>query len=85
MPQASGNKNVAEEVTFLLRVAWAESPGLAIQLAARFPSIKLKNDTRGLLLTFPEKVIEEPSSLEIILGASLPIDVSSQLKVRYHL
>jgi phosphatidylinositol 4-kinase len=56
---------------------------LAIQLAARFPSPKLKNDVRWLLLNFPEKVIEEASSLEIMFGTSLPSDVSFQLKVRF--
>lgn len=65
----------------MLRLAWVEHPGLAIQLGARFPSVKLKNDIRWLLLNFPEKVIDEPSSLEIMLGATLPADISFQLKV----
>ncbi|EAU36126.1 hypothetical protein ATEG_02852 [Aspergillus terreus NIH2624] len=80
MSHPSGNRNLMEEVTSLLWLAWAESPGLAIQLAARFPSPKLKNDVRWLLLNFPEKVIEEASSLEIMFGTSLPSDVSFQLK-----
>ncbi|GAB1191470.1 hypothetical protein APSETT444_000649 [Aspergillus pseudonomiae] len=80
MPQSSGNRNLMEEATSLLRLAWAEHPGLAIQLGARFPSVKLKNDIRWLLLNFPEKVIDEPSSLEIMLGATLPADISFQLK-----
>lgn len=70
-----------QEAASLLRFAWAESPELAIQLASRFPSVKLKNDLRWLVLNFPEKVIEEPGCLEIMLGATLPTDVSVQLKV----
>ncbi|KAB8070304.1 hypothetical protein BDV29DRAFT_181106 [Aspergillus leporis] len=77
---ASGSRYSTEEAVSLLRLAWAEHPGLAIQLAARFPSIKLKNDIRWLLLNFPEKVIDEPSSLEVMFGATLPADVSFQLK-----
>ncbi|KAF5857163.1 phosphatidylinositol-4- kinase [Aspergillus alliaceus] len=80
MHQASGSRNFTEEAVSLLRLAWAEHPGLAIQLGARFPSVKLKNDIRWLLLNFPEKIVDEPSSLEIMLGATLPADVSFQLK-----
>ncbi|KOC13801.1 putative phosphatidylinositol 4-kinase (STT4) [Aspergillus flavus AF70] len=80
IPQSSGSRNFMEEATSLLRLAWVEHPGLAIQLGARFPSVKLKNDIRWLLLNFPEKVIDEPSSLEIMLGATLPADISFQLK-----
>ncbi|KAL4761682.1 1-phosphatidylinositol 4-kinase STT4 [Aspergillus foveolatus] len=75
-PQFS--KHLTEEN--MLRIALAESPGLAIQLATRFPSGKLSNDIRRLLLSFPEKAIDEPSSLEIMFGSALPADVSSQLK-----
>ncbi|PLB54298.1 phosphatidylinositol 4-kinase [Aspergillus steynii IBT 23096] len=78
--QSPTNRNHTEEATSLLRLAWAESSGLAIQLATRFPSSKLKNDIRWLLLNFPEKVIDEPSGLEIMFGEALPADVSFQLK-----
>lgn len=64
----------------LLRLAWAESPSLAMQLAVRFPSVKIQNDIRWLLLNFPEKALDIPDALEIILGPSLPHDVSFQLK-----
>lgn len=80
-PSQSMSLILPQEVTSLLRLAWAEHPGLAIQLGARFPAVKLKNDIRWLLLNFPEKVIDEPSSLEIMLGATLPADISFQLKV----
>ncbi|KAL2783900.1 hypothetical protein BJX66DRAFT_317608 [Aspergillus keveii] len=76
--QSPLSKHLTEEN--MLRIAWAESPGLAIQLSTRFSSGKLSNDVRKLLLSFPEKAINEPSSLEILFGSALPADVSSQLK-----
>lgn len=75
-----GGKNSSEGVASFLRLAWTESPGLAIQLAARFPSAKMQSDVRWLILNFPEKVIVEPSALEIMFDASLPSDVNFQLK-----
>ena len=58
-----------------------EHPGLAIQLAARFPSAKLTSNVRWLLLNFPEKALDESAGLELLFGTSLPQDVSFQLKV----
>jgi phosphatidylinositol 4-kinase len=75
-----GGKSPAEGPVSFLRLAWAESPGLAIQMAARFPSPKMQSDVRWLILNFPEKVIEEPSALEIMFDNSLPADVTFQLK-----
>ena len=65
----------------MLRLAWAENPGLAIQLANRFPSAKLGNDIRLLILNSPQKSLDEPSGLEIMFGSAMPADVSNQLKV----
>lgn len=70
-----------QDATNLLRLAWSEAPGLAIHLSTRFPSLKLKNDIRWLVLNFPDKAIDEPSALEVIFGSALPADVHSQLKV----
>ncbi|PQE20829.1 phosphatidylinositol 3 protein [Rutstroemia sp. NJR-2017a BBW] len=64
----------------LVRTAWNESPSLAIQLVSRFPSPRLHKDIRWLLLNFPDKAISEPEALHILLGDSLPTDVSFQLK-----
>lgn len=75
-----GGKNHTDGPVSLLRLAWAESAGLAIQMAARFPSRKMQDDVRLLVLNFPEKVLEEPSALAIMFDNSLPVDVSSQLK-----
>ncbi|KAI9370011.1 hypothetical protein BJX61DRAFT_517181 [Aspergillus egyptiacus] len=72
------SKHLTEEN--MLQIAWAESPGLAIQLSTRFSSPKLRSDIRKLLLSFPARAIDEASSLEILFGSMLPSDVSSQLK-----
>lgn len=68
-------------VSPLLKVAWAESASLAVQLAVRFQSLRLNNEVRALLLHNPEKALDEPDALHIMLGSSLPQDVSFQLKV----
>ena len=65
------------------KTAWAEHPGLAIQLNTRFQSQKLANDVRLLLLNYPEKAIGEPDALQILLGDTMPTDVSFQLKVSF--
>ncbi|KAJ9668769.1 phosphatidylinositol-4- kinase [Coniosporium apollinis] len=67
-------------LTLLLKTAWAEDPALAVQLAHRFPSAKLTSEVRWLILNFPGKITHEPDALEILLGNSLPSDVSFQLK-----
>ncbi|KAL8939206.1 MAG: hypothetical protein Q9211_002847 [Gyalolechia sp. 1 TL-2023] len=63
-----------------VNIAWAEDPGLAVQLATRYRSLRLTNDVRRLLLTYPEKTLAQPDALQILLGPSLPSDVNLQLK-----
>ncbi len=63
------------------KAAWAEHPGLAVQLVTRFQSQKLTNDVRWLLLNFPEMAIGEPDALQILIGSSMSKDLSFQLKV----
>ncbi|KAI2100516.1 phosphatidylinositol-4- kinase [Ophidiomyces ophidiicola] len=74
------NRTSEVVISGLLRLAWTENPNLAIQLASRFPSPKIQNDVRWLLFNFPEKVIDEPDCLEILLGPALPEDITFQLK-----
>ena len=64
-----------------LKPAWIEHPGLAIQLATRFASLRLATEVRSLLLRYPERALEEPDALQVLIGASLPTDVLFQLKV----
>ena len=63
-----------------VKTAWLEDPGLAVQLTARSSSPKLTNDVRSLLLKYPERLIEEPDALQILIGYSLPADVTAQLR-----
>ncbi|KAF7894411.1 uncharacterized protein EAF01_009862 [Botrytis porri] len=64
----------------LVKIAWNESPSLAIQLVSRFPSTRLHHDVRLLLLQFPDKAISEPEAVHILLGDTLPPDVAFQMK-----
>ncbi|KAK5936701.1 phosphatidylinositol-4- kinase [Knufia obscura] len=62
------------------RTAWAEDPSLAVQLVTRFPSDHLHRDVRFLLCNFPDKALHEPNAIDILLGETLPQDLSFQLK-----
>ena len=64
-----------------MRTAWTENPALAIELIARFPSAKLHKDVRWLLMNFPDRAISEPEAVQVLLGDTLPSDISFQLKV----
>lgn len=63
-----------------LSTAWAENPGLAIQLVMRFPSPLLLQEIRRLLINSPEKALEEADALPILLGDRLPGDLTTQFK-----
>lgn len=68
-------------VTRLLKTAWTEDAGLAIQLVTRFSSYEtIRNDVRFLLLNFPEKALRESDGVDLLLGDALPGDVTFQLK-----
>lgn len=62
------------------RTAWMENASLAIQLVTRFPSEQLHKSVRFLLCNFPEKALDEPNAIDILLGDALPQDLSFQLK-----
>ncbi|KAK8218530.1 hypothetical protein IWZ01DRAFT_155955 [Phyllosticta capitalensis] len=80
MPGQSSKPPTDAVLSGLLKTAWTEHPHLAVQLAARYNSQKLANEVRWLVLNFPEKVLDEPAALEIMLGRALPDDISFQLK-----
>ncbi|KZF26893.1 phosphatidylinositol 4-kinase [Xylona heveae TC161] len=67
-------------ITPLLKTAWSESTALVLQLVNRFSFPKLTNNARWLLLNFPERALDEADALQLLLGSSLPTDVSFQLK-----
>ena len=79
---SSGSGSIPPDATLcdLLKVAWAEQPSLAIQMTSRFASARLANDVRTLLLRCPDSAIGEPDALQILIGSSLPSDISFQLK-----
>ncbi|KAI9674504.1 MAG: phosphatidylinositol-4- kinase [Caeruleum heppii] len=64
----------------VVRSAWSECPSLAVHLVNRFQSPRLASAVRGLLLNHPEKGIDESDALQLLLGSSIPEDVSSQLR-----
>ena len=65
----------------LVKIAWQHSPGLAIQLAARFPQQTLLREVRDYILNDPASSIDEPEALQILYENGLPLDVGPQLKV----
>ncbi|KAF2973077.1 hypothetical protein GQX73_g651 [Xylaria multiplex] len=64
----------------LIRVAWAESPSLAIELVSRFNMPGVHQEVRWLLLNFPAKALCDAEALSILFGGELPQDVRFQLK-----
>ncbi|KAI9841455.1 MAG: phosphatidylinositol-4- kinase [Sclerophora amabilis] len=76
----AGKAPTEHALSAVLKTAWMESPAMTLQLLTRFQSPKLASDARWLLLNFPEKAIGEPDALQLLLGSSLPNDVSFQLK-----
>ena len=76
----SGSTPSDASLCSLLKTAWTEQPGLAIQMTNRFASAKLASEVRSLLLRYPEQAIGEPDALQILVGSSLPNDISFQLK-----
>ncbi|EMD85075.1 hypothetical protein COCC4DRAFT_45488 [Bipolaris maydis ATCC 48331] len=75
-----GNTLPDAAVTAHLKTAWAEHTGIAVHLVKRFQSQRLNNEVRWQILNFPQKALDEPDALEILLGNSLPNDVSFQLR-----
>lgn len=80
MPGHSGKPPTDAVLSGLLKTAWIENPAIAVQLAFRFNSLRLATEIRWLILNFPEKVLDQPDALEILLDKALPDDVSFQLK-----
>lgn len=64
----------------MVKPAWIQDPVLALRLTQRFSSAQLWDSVRWLVLNFPTKSLNIPEALELLLGPSLPGDVSFQLK-----
>ena len=65
----------------LLKTAWVENASLAIQLALRSHSPRIQSEVRSYLVKAPERAVDEPEALQLLLGSTLPGDISCQLKV----
>lgn len=76
----SANKNKANLLR-LLECAWLEDSSLAIHFPTRYRSPRLADEVRLLLMSFPERATAEPDALKVLLGNSLPSDVTVQMKV----
>ncbi|KAK5133665.1 hypothetical protein LTR08_007519 [Meristemomyces frigidus] len=81
-PMGHSDSSVEDAVfSSLLTTAWNEDPRIAVQLVTRFPhSDRLRGEIRSYLLREPDKAIDEPDALQIMLGSSLPADLKVQLK-----
>ncbi|KAI8624667.1 phosphatidylinositol 3 [Xylariaceae sp. FL1651] len=75
-----GKANLEATLKPLIRVAWTESPSLAIELVSRFSMPSVHQEVRWLLLNFPAKAICDAEALSILFGGELPHDVQFQLK-----
>ena len=76
----SGKARSDAMLSSVLRTAWTENASLAIQLTARFASAKLAGEVRSMVLRNPLRAIAEPDALHILIGPSLPADISTHLK-----
>ncbi|KAI1259653.1 phosphatidylinositol 3 [Xylariaceae sp. FL1019] len=80
MMTSHGKAHLETALKPLIRVAWAESPSLAIELVSRFSMPSILHEVRWLLLNFPTKALYDPEALPILFGGELPQDVRFQLK-----
>lgn len=67
-------------IAIVLPAAWAEDPAIAVQLVKRFQSPRLEADVRRLIRTFPEKVVDQPDAVQIMLGDKISGGLGFQLK-----
>jgi len=76
-----GSGNGDNDILHLLKIAWGVDASLAVHLALRSHSQRVQGEIRSQLLRNPEKALDEPEALQLLLGNTLPGDVSFQLKV----
>ena len=82
LPTPSSSKPLTENGLLpLAKTAWQQDPSIAIELATRFPFLRLQREVRHLLLSTPDLAVACPEALPLIFGGHLPDDVNSQLKV----
>ena len=64
-----------------LKVAWTETPSLALQIAMRAQLHGIMKEIRWKLLNHTEEAIDEPEALHALFGDGVTRDISFQLKV----
>lgn len=80
VPTYSARPSTDSSIVAVLPAAWQEDPAIAVQLTHRFPSERLRQEIRNLILTYPEKVMHVPDAAQIMLGDKLLADMSFQLR-----
>jgi len=83
-PLTSDSKlTTVRDATFsaMISTAWNEDPRIAVQLATRFPhSARLHQEIRSYLIREPQKAVDVPDALYLMIGSSLATDIKTQLK-----
>lgn len=73
--------SLKDSILGLLPLAWSESPALAVALTQRFRSQSLVAAVRRMILDDPRSATSSAEALRLMLGETLPEDVTSQLRV----
>lgn len=63
-----------------ITAAWNQNPLLAIQIALRAQSSFITKEVRSLILRYPDKAIDEPEAVQILLKDGLSKEVLPQLQ-----
>ncbi|KAL7274544.1 Phosphatidylinositol 4-kinase stt4 [Rhizina undulata] len=80
VPTYNARPPTDNSVALVLQTAWHESPALALQLVRRFQSPRLEADVKRLISMYPEKVVDLPEALQIMLGDKISNNLGPQLK-----
>lgn len=80
LPTYSARPATDNTIAIVLPAAWQENPAIAVQLLKRFQSPRLEQDVRRLILTFPEKVVDQPDAVQIMMGDKISSNLGFQLK-----
>lgn len=80
LPTYSARPLTDNAIAVVLPAAWAEDPAIAVQLVKRFQSPRLEADVKNLILRFPEKVVDQPDAVQVMLGDKISSGLSFQLK-----
>ncbi|KAH8148148.1 uncharacterized protein LAJ45_07912 [Morchella importuna] len=80
LPTYTARPATDNSIAILLPAAWHENPAIAVQLSKRFQSPRLEQDIRRLVTTYPEKVVDQPDAVQIMMGDKIASGLGFQLK-----